>query len=131
MAYALHIERLNPKGEAVPIPIEEWKEALSTVRGVRPCSEEAVTISNPATNAVLRIPHRDGDAEVYFPQERAWHAVFSWFRGSASFKAAAALDNLPGPVWTAAVALATHLAATVRGDDGELYDLETGEVVDG
>jgi len=35
------------------------------------------------------------------------------------------------PVWAAAVALAASLGAVIRGDEGEIYDLQTGEIVDG
>ena len=131
MAYALHIERSSSKGrgEPAPIPLKEWKKALSGVEGVRLCVNEAHNIRIPDTGKVLGIPHRDGDAEVYFPDEKKWHAVFDWFDGSATFKADIALGHLPNPVWTAAGALATRLEAVIRGDAGERYDLRTSELV--
>jgi hypothetical protein len=130
MAYALHIERLslNDGAASIPIPLEDWKCALSSVEGARLCVEKALTIKIPDTGKVISIPHRDGDAEVYFPNEQKWHAVFNWFSGSATFKADIALEHLPNPVWTAAGALASRLGAVIRGDDGERYDLRTGEV---
>src|SRR5262245_25983283 len=84
MAYALHIERMSG-GERVRIPLEEWKRALAAVEGVRLCTQRALTLTSKQGN-VLRIPHRDGDAEVYFPEDKAWQAVFNWFQGSATFK---------------------------------------------
>jgi hypothetical protein len=131
MAYALHIERLASRAaeKPSPIPLDEWKRALSAMEGVRLCVQKANTMTIPGTDEVLTIPHRDGDAEVYFPDEKKWHAVFNWFNGSATFKADIALEHLPNPIWTAAVALASELGAVIRGDGGEQYDLQTGEVV--
>ena len=34
------------------------------------------------------------------------------------------------PVWSKAVELASRLGAVIRGDDGEIYDLATGEITD-
>ena len=131
MGYALHIERLASKtaGDPTPIPLDDWKRALSAIEGVRLCVQKDYTITIPGTSEVLSIPHREGDAEVYFPEEQKWHAVFSWFNGSASFKADIALERLPNPIWTAASALGSHVGGVIRGDDGEQYDLRTGEVV--
>jgi hypothetical protein len=132
MAYALHIERLPSKNatKPTPIPLEDWKRALSAVQGVRLCTEKAYTITIPGTGEIVSFPHRDGDAEVYFSDQQKWHAVLSWFNGSASFKAEIALESLPNPVWTAAAALASQLGAVIRGDDGESYDLPSGEVIE-
>jgi hypothetical protein len=131
MAYALHIERPASKAaeKSSPIPLDDWKRALSSVEGVRLCVQKDYAITIPGTGEVLSIPHRDGDAEVYFPDEQKWHAVFNWFNGSATFKADMALEHLPNPIWTVAVALASQLGAVIRGDGGEQYDLRTGELV--
>jgi len=132
MAYALHIERLSLERDvkAKPIPLEDWKRALSSLEGARLCVEKAL-IMKTDTSKIISIPHRDGDAEVYFPNERKWHAVFRWFNGSATFQADVALEHLPNPVWTAAVSLASQLGAMIRGDDGERYDFQAGKVVNG
>jgi len=132
MAYELHIERvpLSDGGEPTPIPLDEWKSALSAIEGVRLCSPGANTITNPKTGEVISIPRRDGDAEVYFPDERAWHQVFRWFEGAAHVNARFEPGDSSHPVWAAAVALASRLGAVIRGDDGGVYDLQTGEVTD-
>jgi hypothetical protein len=132
MAYELHLERLplSDEGEPTPIPFDDWKAALSATEGVRLCPPGANTITNPKTGEVISIPRRDGDAEVYFSDERAWHPVFRWFEGAAHVNANFKLGDSSHPVWVAAVALATRLDAVVRGDDGESYDLQTGEVID-
>lgn len=132
MAYELHIERLplNDEGEPTPIPLEDWKAALSAMEGVRLGPAGANTITNPKTGEVISIPRRDGDAEVYFSDERAWRPIFRWFEGAAHFNAKFEPGDASHPVWSAAVALATHLGAEIRGDDGESYNLRTGEVID-
>jgi hypothetical protein len=132
MAYCLNIQRLplNEEGEPTPIPLEDWKSALSSTEGARLCVQKALTITNPKTGEVIKIPHREGDAEVYFPDDRTWRAVFGWFRGSASFRASVALERLPNPVWSVAANLASHLGAVIRSDDGEIYDLQSGKVTD-
>ncbi len=129
MAYELHIERLDAEGEPVPIPVGDWKRAVLSLAGVRLCTQSAVTLSDPSSGLVLSIPHRDGDAEVYFPQAGAWRPVFSWFGGRASFRASIASKGPPSSIWTVAATLAKNLEASIRGDDGQLYDLQTGEVI--
>jgi hypothetical protein len=38
-------------------------------------------------------------------------------------------DNVSDPVWQIAAALASHLDAIIRGDEGEIDDLNTGKVI--
>ena len=83
-----------------------------------------------ATGQVISIPRRDGDADVYFSDERVWYPVFRWFNGAAHVNARFEPGDSSHPVWVAAVALATRLGAVIRGDDGEVYDLQTGAVID-
>ena len=94
MAYSLHIGRLQLSNNAksIPIPLEHWKNALLRTEGVRLCTVDTYSIKD------ISIPHRDGDAEVHFPEKQKWHAVFSWFNGIASFKDSLALEKLPNPV---------------------------------
>ena len=132
MAYELHIERfpVSEEGAPTPIPLDEWKAALSAIEGVRLCPTGADTITNPKTGEVISIPRREGDAEVYFSDERAWRPVFRWFDGAAHVNARFEPGDSSHPVWAAAVAVASRLGAVIRGDDGEVYDLETGEMID-
>lgn len=132
MAYELHIERLpiNDEGDPTPIPLEQWKAALLATEGVRLCPQGVHTITNPKTGEVIGIPRRDGDAEVYFPEVQAWHPVFRWFEGAAHVNAKFKPGDSLHPVWLATVGLASQLGAVVRGDDGEFYDLQTGETTD-
>ena len=132
MAYELHIERclLSDGGEPTSIPLDEWKSALSTTEGVRLCPPGANSLTKPKTGEVISIPKRDGDAEVYFSDERVWRPVFRWFKGAAHVNARFEPGDSSHPVWRATVALASRLGAVIRGDDGEVCDLETGEVID-
>src|SRR5438552_1468230 len=58
---------------------------------------------------------------------------FHWQIGQLRSQRLRAFDCSPRdashPVWAAAVALASHLDAVIRGDEGEIYDLQTGEIV--
>ena len=132
MAYELHIERLplNDEGEPTPIALDDWKTALSSTEGVRLCPPGVNTITNPKTGEVISIPRRDGDAEVYFPDEQIWRPTFRWFESAAHVNARFEPGDSSHPVWIAAVALASRLGAVIRGDDGESYDLQTGKVTD-
>jgi len=132
MAYELHIEGLEfgDDGDTVPISLDAWKAAVSATEGVRLCAPGEDSIANPKTGEVISLPRRDGDVEVYFPDERTWRAAFRWFEGAAHVNARFEPRDSSHPVWIAAVALASHLRAAIRGDDGETYDLQTGEVAD-
>ena len=132
MPYTLHIERLplSDEGEPTLIPLEEWKNALSTTEGIRPCPPGANTITNPKTGEIISIPRQEGDAEVFFPQDGTWHPAIRWSEGSAHITARFEPGDSSHPVWTAAVSLAKKLNAIIRGDDGEIYDLETGKIIE-
>ena len=125
MAYDLHIAR----DEDLPIALSEWRAAVESTDGARMFAAAAHTITNPKTGEVISIGARDGDAEVLFP-DGEWHSVFRWQGESAVFAARFAPTETSHPVWKAAVALATRLGALIRGDEGEVYDMQTGEVAD-
>jgi len=125
MAYDLHIERAGEQ----PIALSEWCAAIESTDGVRLFVAAAHTITNPKTGEVISIGARDGDAEVLFPGGE-WHSVFRWRGESAVFAARFSPTKASHPVWRAAVALATSLRAVIRGDEGEIYDMQTGEVTD-
>jgi len=132
MGYDLHIERRGRDADADPIaiPLEEWKAALSAAEGVRLLSDREVRTTNPKTGEVISISTRDGDAEVFWTEDGKWRPAFSWRRGSVKFAGHLEPGDRAHPVWAAAVVLAARLGAMIRGDEGEVYDLETGEVVD-
>jgi hypothetical protein len=125
MAYDLHIER----AEDLPISLSEWRTVVESTDGVRLFAATAHTVTNPKTGEVISIGAREGDTDVLFPDEE-WHPVFRWRGESAVFAAQFDPTETSHPVWRAAVSLATHLGAVIRGDEGEIYDFQTGEVTD-
>lgn len=125
MAYDLHIER----DEDRPIALSEWIAAVESTNGVRLFSAPAHTITNPKTGEVISLGARKGDAEVQFSSDE-WHAVFRWRGETAVFASRFDPTETSHPVWIAAAALAHRLGARIRGDEGEVYDLKTGEVTD-
>jgi len=124
MAYELHIDK-GPRN----LSLGEWKLAVESTEGARFVSRDH-TIINPTTGERITIPYRDGDVEVYWPTDEKWRAAFSWFEGVASFRANFSPGDRSNPVWRAAVQLASKLGAVIRGDNGEIYDHTTGDVVD-
>jgi len=126
MAYDLHIERAGEN----PIVLKEWRAAVQSTNGVRLFATAAHTVTNPKTGEVISIGSREGDTEVFFPDIREWHSVFRWRGESAVFAARFEPGDASHPVWIAAVALASRLGATIRGDEGEIYNLLTGMVTD-
>jgi hypothetical protein len=109
------------------IPLEEWRAAVAATPGVRLHAAEFHTLTNPTTNQVLRFKVNDGDTEVFFPVEGQWHPAIRWSKGMASFNARLEPGDASHPVWAAAVSLAARLNAVIQGDDGEIYDLQTGK----
>lgn len=132
MAYALHIERFDElSGEERPYSLVEWKAAVATVPGVRLFEGAAYTVTNPATGESIRFPVHECDAEVFFPSDQTWYPVFKRHTrsGTVSFNARFEPGDRTNPIWASAVALACELGAKIRGDEGETYDLPTGELV--
>lgn len=126
MAYDLHIERKDQK----PIALSEWRAAVENTKGVRLFSGAAHTVTNPKTGEVISVGARDGDTEVFFPNDSEWHSVFRWRENSAVFAARFGTTGTSHPVWQAAVALASRLDAVIRGDKGEIYNFGTGKATD-
>lgn len=131
MAYDLHIERKGSGQDPEPIPLDEWCSAVAATDGVRLFAADAHTFTNPSTGEVISLGARKGDAEVFFPEDQQWYAVFRWRGDSAVFAARFDPGDASHPTWVASVALASRLGAVIRGDEGEIYDLQTGEIVRG
>jgi hypothetical protein len=123
MAYDLHIERSNDRSNSASITLQEWRAAIDATDGVRLFAAFVHTIKNPKTGAVITVPARDGDAEVFFPDENEWRLIFRWNGDHADFAARCKPGDFLDPIWRAAAGLATCLQASIRGDDGESYDL--------
>jgi hypothetical protein len=123
MAYEIHIERVNDKGEPADesITLSEWKAAIENQKNVRLASNDIVG-TNPATGEVIRIPNSDGDAEVFFPEESKWYRVYRWRKGKINFKGLPSFDNPNDTIRQTTRLLAEVLGARIVGDEGEFYD---------
>jgi len=121
---------LNDDGAPRPISLDDWKTAVCATANVRLCGPDPHSVTNSNTGDAISFLKRDGGVDVYFPDENTWRPVFRWFDGAAHVNARFEPGDRSCPVWTAMVALASRLGAAVRGDDGETYDLQTGEVND-
>jgi hypothetical protein len=129
MPYKLRIvkQERDQFGMAERIPLADWKKAVSTIEGIRLRPPRVLTGKNPKTGAEVCILSGDGNVEVYFPAERVWHLVFRWSGGRPSFTVKFTPGDLSHPAWAAAVALASSLGVVIRGEKGEIYDLQTGK----
>jgi hypothetical protein len=130
MAYYLHIERPgdDPDSEPTPIPLAEWRAAVEGTKGVRLFAAQAHTAANSKTGEIISVRANVGDVEVYFADDNRWHAAIYWHEGSAAIPARRLQPgDTSHPVWVAAVGLASYLGAAIRGEEGEVYDLQTGK----
>ena len=121
MPYSLHLERKDRK-----ISLSEWRAAVEATDGVRLHNADTHSATNPKTGENITVRAKGGDAEVFFPDSGRWHWVFLWSSSKAVFAARFVPSETSDPAWRAAVALAKRLGATIRGDQGEMYDLKTG-----
>ena len=112
MAYGLHIEREDP------IELVEWI-ATVTAHGERQLDEANSTAINPVTGAKIAVQGQNGTVAILV--EGQWARVFHWNRGKISFKAPSSTFR-DDPIMSAALLLASELAAFVSGDEGEIYD---------
>ncbi len=117
MAYHIHIER-----PSTPISLAEWRGAIEQTEGVR-MAESPPAVTNPQTGEVIAFGNAGGDADVFFPDEGAWHRVFRWSRrGKVSFAAPADFTDPFCHLRRMASTLAQRLEASLVGDEGESYD---------
>jgi len=113
MGYELQIRRDSG------IPIGEWKQAVSSIPGIR-LDDAPTSITNPKTGQTVSIGGSDGDVAVLMDGE--WKRVFHYFEGAISFKSGpVSLQDSDDPVARAAFALAKKLSAKLVGDNGEQY----------
>ena len=103
---------------------------MAATEGVRLFAAQAHTAANPKTGEIMSVRANVGDVEVYFADSDRWHAAIYWHEGSAALPARRLQPgDTSNPVWVAAVKLALYLGAVIRGDEGEVYDLKTGEAI--
>lgn len=119
MTYFLRIEREMEDGEARPITLPEWKEAVSSVEGVR-MSEGDAALVNPLTKETVVLHNRGGDAELFRADCNRWLRVLWWTPDGIVRFPAPETDG--DPLLNAARGLATELDARIVGQDGEIYE---------
>lgn len=108
MGYSLHIERKEP------IELGEWPAAVEATSAVR-LDGPSIPATNPSTGESISMPAQAGSASVN--ANGALVPIFCWRNGRVSFNAPSNTTKTD-PVMAAALTL----AASVFGDDGEIYD---------
>ncbi len=121
LAYMIHIERYDPIGKRVPIPENEWVEAVAANGDIRLMAGDVVAL-NPTTGELISVKNNRLDAELFDEQHNSWMPIFFWStRGKISFKATAEFENPQSSLKAMATKLAQTLNASVVGDEGEVY----------
>lgn len=111
--YHLHIER------ETPISLEEWQEVVNEHEYVRISNEDVVGV-NPVTKEEIRFTMPEGSAEVYFPEHKEWHSVFT-FSETINFNAPKDWVQKNSYIRVLVFKIAKKLSAKVIGDEGEEY----------
>ena len=120
MGYELCLKR-NDRSE---IALKDWRALVEATESLRPATGDAVVI-NPITGDTVRIPSKEGDAEVYDPNKGTWLPCFRYSPHRISFMRPKDFDDPQSPFRQMVIDLATSLGAQVVGEEGELYDRES------
>ena len=67
MGYEVHIRR----DAGSPISLDEWCAIVARTEGIRLATHDVLAV-NPATGEKITIPVREGDVEVFFPDDEVW-----------------------------------------------------------
>ena len=127
MVTGMHIER-HREGVLVPISMDEWYAAVDAIEGVRLTGEGEGEQLDGCGCGARSTGKREGDVEVYFPENDAWYVVFLWtHRGAPTCSLCMEFRELAPPVRAAAHALAARLDAIVVDDDGHPFAAVDGE----
>ena len=133
MAYSLTIERPDN-----PITLDEWRAAIDSTEGIRLATSDTHTTQSPATGAVIGLKAVEGDAEIFDQEDGQWHWAVTWHarRGTASFNArivgrATSFNDLSDSIWTCLSTVAKKLTARIRGEEGEVFNLDTAKLTKG
>ncbi|MBT0668480.1 hypothetical protein HT136_08860 [Novosphingobium profundi] len=118
----MHIQRKGPDGQRREITLEEWKTAVAGHEGLRLSDGDAQQV-NPLTHAVITMPNRGGDAEVWREDCQDWLRVFWWSPlGYVSFPAPDPAQRVEQIRLDLARSLALHLDAKIYDDEGREAD---------
>lgn len=124
MAYQIHIIPREDLQTA-----DTWKFVVDECEGVRLASGEGSVVVNPKTGEEIRIGGSSTDAEIHFPDEDAWYPALFWRRGRASINARFEMGDETDPAWRVVSWLAQRLDGEIQGDEGEVFDRVTGQMV--
>jgi hypothetical protein len=124
MGYSIFISRQNNE----EISIEEWKQAVNSIDGVKLDSDPIVGI-NPNSKAQTSVACNEGDVAVAFKTggflgigaKIQWQKAIYFSHGCGQFNAAEDIEDPKNPVHIAAAKLSKALAENIRGEAGELY----------
>jgi hypothetical protein len=123
MGYSIFIEKDN-----ADITLEDWKDAVSSINGIRLDSESVVGM-NPKTNESISISGSEGDVSILFKTggflgfraKEEWRKALYFQNGHAQFNATEDIEDPKNPVHIAASKLAKSLSAKIRGEADEEY----------
>lgn len=122
MAYTLKIERTD--GEE--ITLDQWREAVDAIEGVRNCTNELHNAKNPMSGAIMSMPVSAGDAEMFDSEINNWRFCFRWDGSAVAFNARVLErvmnGDLSDPLWLVVKNLARRLQASIVGEEGEVYN---------
>jgi hypothetical protein len=122
MAYQLHIvPAAELRNDAA------WKRAVDETDGVRLADIPDTVMQGSGVE--IRIAGSDLDAEIFYSVDAKWIRSLFWSGSKASINARFEPGDKSSPAWKIVSALASRLRGTVVGDDGEIYDPATGEIV--
>ena len=107
------------------ITLDEWKAAVDYVDGVRLRSND-IPATNPHTGEVITVPHREGDAEIFFEDTRQSGPILTWrSRGYVVFRGTDDFVHDESRVRLVIRALADRLNASVLGEGEKSTNLRS------
>ena len=122
MAYQLHILPAEAfRNDAA------WRLAVEETDDVRVSGKPAAVTH--ASDVEIKIAGSDLGAEIFYSADARWIRALFWTGSKASINARFEPGDQNDPAWRVVSALASRLQGMIVGDDGEIYDIATGEIV--
>lgn len=125
MGYSLHINPSeNFQSESA------WRNAVEACQYTRLTANDIIPMINPATGEAMKIRSFPTDVEIYFADEDTWQTSIFWRAGTASISARAlTLGDEKDSAWLAVREICSLLDAQLIGDEGEIYDPQSGKMI--
>ena len=123
MGYTLRICRPNES-----IPMEDWKNAVAEIQGIKIDNSDSIAISPNGSKIV--IPGNEGDVSMVsstggflgIGKKEEWEKVISFYEGEGIFNYINELESPQSPIRQAIKKLTDRLNAKIIGDEGEEYN---------